>query len=119
MDTTRSGRGRRQAWLGIGLAVAMGVAGLVAPGPAAAQAPGPGRGYYSTPAPERRRGDDHFRRDDWRHDRFRRDDWRHGYRPHYPYRPYYAPAIPYPAYRPGQWVWNGWGWVWFPGELGY
>jgi hypothetical protein len=120
MDTV-SGRRGRGVLVGLGLALALGVAGLMTPMPAGAQALGPGRGYHSVPAPQHRRDDRHFRRDGWRHDRFRRDDWRHdrfrrhdGYR-FRPYRPYYAPVVPYPAYRPGQWLWNGWGWIWVPG----
>ena len=34
----------------------------------------------------------------------------------YPYRPYGASwGAPAPAWIPGQWAWNGWGWVWQPG----
>jgi hypothetical protein len=24
-----------------------------------------------------------------------------------------------PVWFPGQWAWNGYGWVWFPGHWGY
>jgi hypothetical protein len=57
-----------------------------------------------------------WRHEDWRHDNWQHYGYWHGGR-WYPYR-YYGysgyPAYPvYPAY-PGQWVWDGWRWVWVP-----
>src|SRR5262249_59091049 len=33
--------------------------------------------------------------------------------------PYVARPAPGPIYVPGQWTWNGWGWVWQPGYWSY
>src|SRR5262245_16430388 len=33
--------------------------------------------------------------------------------------PYVAWPAPGPIYVPGQWTWNGWGWVWQPGYWAY
>ena len=50
----------------------------------------------------------------------------YGYNPYYPYDPYYYPYYGPPSgyrppavYVPGQWEWNGWGWVWQPGYWRY
>ena len=112
----------------VGAAVALGLllVGLLGPAPAGAQMqrPGPsGGGYYSVPAPSRG-GERHSR--DWGHgggarDRWGRDGWGYGHydrhgRPGW-HQPHYGGWWgPGPAYRPGQWVWNGWGWVWLPGH---
>ncbi len=111
-----------------GAAVALGLllGGLLGPAPAGAQMqrPGPsGGGYHSVPAPSWS-GERHWRdgghggwdrgrgghggwgRDRWGHDGHGRPGW---HRPHY--GGWWGPG---PAYRPGQWLWNGWGWVWAP-----
>jgi hypothetical protein len=70
------------------------------------------------PGPEPR----HWGRDrDERHGRMERDwddRFARGYwsAPGLP-EPWYPPAVqPAPMYVPGQWVWNGYGWVWQPGS---
>lgn len=89
--------------------------------PALNQSPPPGYGRVSDD-----RWRDHARYDRHRYDRPRYDHGRYdrhrygrhgydGYRPYAwnrPHRPgYWWGSTP----APGQWVWNGWGWVWVPG----
>jgi hypothetical protein len=70
------------------------------------------------PGPEVRHGD---RDRDERHGRVDRD-WDGRFARGYwgvP-APWYPPAVePAPTYVPGQWVWNGYGWVWQPGYWTY
>ena len=81
-----------------------------------ASAPDPGRPgdsrHWREPGHDDRRGHPgNWRRDDWRY-----DDWRHHGYWHdgrwYPYG-YYGYYGWRPAY-PGQWLWDGWRWVWVP-----
>ncbi len=88
------------------------------------------QGYGSVTDPSRRydgrqgRGDDGWRGDrGWDRGYGYGGDWRYQ---HWNYRPYpggyYYPGYAYPGYAypgyavpaPGQWVWNGWNWVWVP-----
>ncbi len=126
------GRGGMKAAVGAAVALGLLLVGLSGPAPAGAQMqrPGPGGGYYSVPERgwggerhwrDRDRGGwgdhDRWRHDGWRRDGWRRDGWDHGPywygRPGWP-RPHGGGWGPGPVYRPGQWLWNGWGWVWVP-----
>jgi hypothetical protein len=123
-----------------GPAAAQGVPYQPGPGPSA-PAPGPSRlaPLGTSEGGVREHSVEHRRRwgGDWRHDRSHGSG--HGYRPHYDrydryghddhrhyggyprygyprYGYYYGPYgyTPRPVY-PGQWVWNGYGWVFVPG----
>jgi hypothetical protein len=132
MNTMRGKRGGVTAMVGLGLALGLLVAGMARPEAAAAgswqiqpsrpgmsggaisPAPSQGRQWYGS-VPDRGRGGDR----DWGHDGGRHDGWGHRGGYYWSGRPGWghghAGWAPGPYYRPGQWVWNGWGWVWVPG----
>jgi hypothetical protein len=138
METMRGKRGGVKAVAGLGLVLGLLVAGMARPesaaagslqiqpsrpgmsggrsiSPAPAQGQGGPQGQWYGSVPDRGRdGDRH-----WGHDGGRRDGWGHpgGYYWHgWPgWGHGHAGWAPGPYYRPGQWVWNGWGWVWVPG----
>jgi hypothetical protein len=132
-------KGRRWSWrfpvMAAGLALGLIGAGLTVPelaraqrgsGPQASsvvdQRPwggGPDR-HWQAPGRDRGRGGDpHWghghHRQTWPHSWPPAGRWRPGYwdwRHHHPgYHGYWGR----PAYCPGQWVWNGWHWVWVSG----
>jgi hypothetical protein len=72
--------------------------------------------HEARPGPEPRhwgrdRGERHDRFDRDRDDRFARGYWSVPS----PEPWYWSYDPPAPTYVPGQWVWNGYGWVWQPG----
>ncbi len=140
METMRGKRGGVKAAMGLGLALGLlvagtgwpvlaaagslqiqpsrpGVSGVWSISPVPAQGQGGPRGQWYGSVPDHGRGGGRDR--DWGHDGGRHDGWGHRGGYYWSGRPGWghghAGWAPGPYYRPGQWVWNGWGWVWVPG----
>jgi hypothetical protein len=139
METKRSRRAGVTTIVGLGLALGLLVAGVARPESAAAgnaqiqpSRPATSGGGSISTAPALGQGGpraqwygsvpDHGRDGDrrWDRDRGRHGGWDHRGGYYWNGRPWWghghAGWAPGPYYRPGRWVWNGWGWVWLPGH---